>query len=302
MTRDLLEGLNPAQYDAVTHLGGPLLVIAGAGSGKTRVLTHRIAWLTEDQGVSPFEILAITFTNKAAGEMRERVGQLVGPVAQKMWVSTFHSACVRMLRRDAKLLGYPTAFTIYDQADATRLTSYVIRDLALDPKRFAARSVHGKISAAKNEGLSVEQYRDRAFGPLEKKVAQIYAEYQTRLERAGAMDFDDLLGVTVKLLRRFPEVLESYRRRFRHVLVDEYQDTNLLQADILNAIKPEGQGLTVVGDDAQSIYSFRAAEVENILGFADQYMPSATVVSLEENYRSMRENKGGATKTICLPR
>ena len=298
MAGDLLEGLNPAQYDAVTHTGGPLLVIAGAGSGKTRVLTHRIAWLMQEQGVSPFEMLAITFTNKAAGEMRERVGQLVGPVAQKMWVSTFHSACVRMLRRDAKLLGYPSAFTIYDQADATRLTSYVIRDLSLDPKRFAARSIHGTISAAKNEGLSAEQYRERAFGPLERKVAQIYAEYQTRLERAGAMDFDDLLGVTVKLLRTFPGVLEDYRRRFRHVLVDEFQDTNSVQNELVILLASATGNVCAVGDSDQSIYSFRAADIRNILEF-ERAFPDATVVVLAQNYRSTQTILDAANAVIA---
>src|SRR5690606_39032328 len=188
---DLLEGLNPAQYEAVTHGDGPLLVVAGAGSGKTRVLTHRIAHLIKVHGVSPFESLAITFTNKAAGEMKERIGRLVGPVAEKMWVSTFHSACVRILRRDATLLGYPSAFTIYDQADAVRLTGYVIRDLGLDPKKFPPRAVHATISAAKNDLVLAPDFAGRAATVFERKIADVYTEYQRRLERAGAMDFDD---------------------------------------------------------------------------------------------------------------
>ncbi len=244
----LLEGLNPAQYEAVTHGEGPLLVVAGAGSGKTRVLTHRIAHLIEEHRVSPFEILAITFTNKAAGEMKERIGRLVGPVAQKMWISTFHSACVRILRRDAQLLGYPSQFTIYDQADAVRLTGYVIRDLNIDPKRFPPRSVHATISAAKNEGLDAEEYAERASVIHERRIADVFAEYQARLLKAGAMDFDDLLGVTVDLFRREPQVLEHYQQRFGNVLVDEYQDTNPVQNDLVMLLGEEHRNVCVVGD------------------------------------------------------
>ncbi len=229
----LLDGLNPVQRDAVTHGAGPLLIVAGAGSGKTRVLTHRIAHLIRDHGISPFEILAITFTNKAADEMKHRVGALVGPVAQKMWVSTFHAACVRILRRDADRLGYPKQFTIYDQADANRLTGYVVRDLGLDPKRFPPRAVHATISAAKNDNISVDAYADRAQVIYERKLADVYREYQARLQRAGAMDFDDLLGNAVLLLQRNPDVLEHYQRRFKHVLVDEYQDTNTVQNELV---------------------------------------------------------------------
>ncbi len=250
---DLLEGLNPAQYEAVTHAGGPLLVVAGAGSGKTRVLTHRIAHLIQDNGVSPFQILAITFTNKAATEMRERVGRLVGPVAQKMWVSTFHSACVRILRRDAQELGYPSQFTIYDQADAVRLTGYVVRDLGIDPKRFAPRSVHAAISALKNEGRSPYDATEAAQVIHERKIAEIYTEYQARLRRAGAMDFDDLLGVTVELLQTRPDVLAHYQDRFRHVLVDEYQDTNVVQNDLVMMLGEEHRNVCVVGDSDQCL-------------------------------------------------
>jgi len=245
---DLLEGLNPAQYEAVTHGDGPLLVVAGAGSGKTRVLTHRIAHLIKVHGVSPFEILAITFTNKAAGEMKERIGRLVGPVAGKMWVSTFHSACVRILRRDATLLGYPSAFTIYDQADAVRLTGYVLRDLNIDPKRFPPRSVHATISAAKNDGLSAEDYLERASVIHERRIGEVFEEYQARLRKAGAMDFDDLLGVTVELLRTEPQVLDHYRNRFGNVLVDEYQDTNPVQNDLVMLLGEEHRNVCVVGD------------------------------------------------------
>ncbi|MCB1003889.1 MAG: UvrD-helicase domain-containing protein, partial [Acidimicrobiales bacterium] len=229
----MLEGLNPAQQEAVTHHEGPLLVVAGAGSGKTRVLTHRIAHLIADHGVSPFEILAITFTNKAADEMRQRVAALVGPVAAKMWVSTFHSACVRILRRDAARLDYPSSFTIYDQADAVRLTGYVIRDLNLDPKRFPPRGVHATISAAKNDLVRADEYAERAQVIYERKVADVYTEYQARLRRAGAMDFDDLLMVAVELFQKNPDVLERYQRRFGHILVDEYQDTNRVQNELV---------------------------------------------------------------------
>ena len=218
--------LNPEQLDAVVHAEGPLLIVAGAGSGKTRVLTHRIAHLIEQEGVSPFRILAITFTNKAADEMRTRVEALVGPVAKKMWVSTFHSACVRILRRDIGALGYPTSFTIYDEADATRLTSYVLRDLNVDPKRFPARSVHATISAAKNELIGPDEYAAKASTIFERRIADVYREYQVRLQRAGALDFDDILTLTVQLFREHPDVLAHYQERFEHVLVDEYQDTN----------------------------------------------------------------------------
>src|SRR5215831_16234796 len=222
-----LSGLNPAQYEAVTLPPDPVLVVAGAGSGKTRVLTHRLAYLVAELGASPFEILAITFTNKAAGEMRERVAQLVGPVGYRMWVSTFHSACSRILRREATLLGYRSSFTIYDQADAQRLTDWVRRDLNLDPKRFPARQLHAQISALKNELILPAQYAAMAVGPAERRVAEVYTEYQRRLQEASAVDFDDLLVLVVRLFREFPEVLQRYRQRFKHVLVDEFQDTNI---------------------------------------------------------------------------
>ncbi len=250
---ELLDGLNPAQHEAVTHPEGPLLVVAGAGSGKTRVLTHRIAHLIRDGGVSPFEILAITFTTKAAGEMRERISRLVGPVADKMWISTFHSACVRILRRDAHLLGYPSNFSIYDQADAVRLTGYVIRDLELNPKQYQPRSTHARISAAKNEGMSPGDFADAASVVTERKIAQVYTEYQQRLRAAGAMDFDDLLGVTVELFRVHPEVLHHYQQRFRHVLVDEYQDTNPVQNDLVMLLAEDHRNVCIVGDTDQCL-------------------------------------------------
>ena len=249
---DLLAGLNPDQAEAVAHPGGPLLVVAGAGSGKTRVLTHRIAYLIQ-QGVSPFEILAITFTNKAADEMKHRVAGLVGPVAQKMWVSTFHSACVRILRRDGKALGFPSSFTIYDQADAVRLTGYVLRDQNVDPKRFPPRGVHAAISAAKNEMVSVEAYADRAGSIFERRIAEVYREYQARLHQAGAMDFDDLLTQTVRLFVEHPSVLEHYQRRFQHVLVDEFQDTNKAQNELVTMLAARHRNICVVGDSDQCL-------------------------------------------------
>src|SRR5437879_1155199 len=218
MASDTLEGLNPVQREAVQHHEGPLLVVAGAGSGKTRVLTSRIAHLIRDHGISPFEILAITFTNKAADEMKQRVAALIGPVAQKMWVSTFHSACVRILRRDAQRLGFPSSFTIYDQADAERLTTYVLRDLNIDPKRFPPRSVHAVISQTKNDLVDFDTYGERAQTIYERRIAQVYKEYQQRLVANSAMDFDDLLMVTVDLLRTQPDVLTHYQNRFKHIL------------------------------------------------------------------------------------
>jgi DNA helicase II / ATP-dependent DNA helicase PcrA len=283
--KELLEGLNPNQRDAVLHETGPLLIVAGAGSGKTRVLTSRVAYLIAVGGVSPFEILAITFTNKAAGEMRERVGRLVGPVAEKMWVSTFHSACVRILRRDAHRLGYGQSFTIYDQSDAVRLVQYIVRDLNIDPKKFSPRSVHATISAAKNDLVDADQYAERASNIYERRISEIYTEYQQRLLAASAMDFDDLLTQTVRLLHTEPEVLQHYQRRFKHILVDEYQDTNRAQNEIVLLLGAEHQNVTVVGDGDQSIYRFRGADMQNILDFEHAF-PNTTMVVLNQNYRS----------------
>jgi ATP-dependent DNA helicase UvrD/PcrA len=295
---DLLEGLNPVQSDAVVHAEGPLLVVAGAGSGKTRVLTYRIAHLIRDRGVSPFEILAITFTNKAADEMKTRVEALVGPVAQKMWVSTFHSACVRILRRDADKLGFPRQFTIYDQADAVRLTGYVIRDLGLDSKRFPPRSIHAAISAAKNDGVDAEAYGARAGNIFERKIADVFTEYQSRLARAGSMDFDDLLGQALRLLREHPDVLQHYQRRFKHILVDEYQDTNRVQNDLVLLLAADHRNICVVGDQDQSIYAFRGADMRNIVEFEDAF-PDTTVVLLEQNYRSTQTILDAANAVIA---
>jgi DNA helicase-2/ATP-dependent DNA helicase PcrA len=245
-------GLNPDQLDAVVHRGGPLLVVAGAGSGKTRVLTHRIAHLIHE-GTQPSRILAITFTNKAAAEMRERVGNLVGPIVKTMWVSTFHSACVRILRADGDRLGYPRQFSIYDQADSVRLTGYVIRDLGLDSKRFTPRGVHALISLHKNELVSPDDAAARAANIFDRKHADVFREYQLRLEKAGAMDFDDLLGNVVRLFREHPDVLERYRERFEHILVDEYQDTNQAQNEIVLLLAGGHQNVCVVGDTDQCL-------------------------------------------------
>ena len=294
----LTEGLNPAQIDAVTHPGGPILVVAGAGSGKTRVLTHRIAYLIDHQHVSPFALLAITFTNKAAQEMKHRVGALVGPVAEKMWVSTFHSACARILRYESDAIGFPSSFTIYDQADSVRLTSFICREFNLDPKRMPPRSIHAAISAAKNEMTSVAQYKDRAANPFERRIGDVYDEYQQRLRRAGAMDFDDLLGTTVDLFRRNPDVLDRYRRRFEHVLVDEYQDTNRVQNELVLMLGQEHRNVFVVGDADQSVYRFRGADIRNIIDF-ERAFDDVTVVLLEQNYRSTQRILSAANAVIA---
>jgi DNA helicase II / ATP-dependent DNA helicase PcrA len=299
----LLEGLNPQQRAAVLHQGGPLLIVAGAGSGKTRVLTHRVAWLLAERKVRPGEVLAITFTNKAAGEMRERVEQLVGRRARAMWVSTFHSACVRILRAEAKRLGFTSSFSIYDADDSRRLMTAVCRDLDLDPKRYPARSMAAQVSNLKNELIDFEDARALATQHLEKTVAEAYGLYQDRLRRANALDFDDLIMTTVSLFQLFPDVAEHYRRRFRHVLVDEYQDTNHAQYVLVRELVgptggevPPGE-LCVVGDADQSIYAFRGATIRNILQFEADY-PDATVILLEQNYRSTQTILSAANSVI----
>ncbi|MGC5361363.1 DNA helicase PcrA [Streptomyces sp. DT24] len=299
----LLEGLNTEQRAAVVHAGSPLLIVAGAGSGKTRVLTHRIAHLLAERGVHPGQILAITFTNKAAGEMKERVEQLVGPRANAMWVMTFHSACVRILRRESKLLGFTSSFSIYDAADSKRLMALVCRDLELDPKRFPPKSFTAKVSNLKNELIDEETFAGQAADGFEKTVAQAYAMYQARLREANALDFDDIIMTTVHLLQAFPEVAEHYRRRFRHVLVDEYQDTNHAQYTLVRElVGPAGEAdapaeLCVVGDADQSIYAFRGATIRNILQFEEDY-PSARTILLEQNYRSTQTILSAANAVI----
>ncbi len=291
-----LDSLNPDQLDAVVHRGGPLLVVAGAGSGKTRVLTHRIAHLI-DEGMPPSAILAITFTNKAAEEMRHRVASLVGPVTRAMWVCTFHSACVRILRAHGDRLGYPRTFSIYDQADAQRLTGYVVRDLNLDAKRFPPRAAHGQISLWKNELITPEQAVERAANIFERKHADIYTDYQARLLKAGAMDFDDLLMKTVELFRSHPDVLAHYQQRFQHVLIDEYQDTNMAQNELALALAAEHQQITIVGDHDQSVYRFRGADLRNIGQFEEAF-DNVTTIVLDQNYRSTQAILDAANAVI----
>src|SRR4051812_44867786 len=300
---ELLDGLNEPQRAAVVHSGAPLLVVAGAGSGKTRVLTRRIAWLIAERHAHPGSILAITFTNKAAAEMRERVEELVGRRARIMWVSTFHSACVRILRKEIDKFGYKSSFSIYDAADSRRLMTLVCKDLDLDPKRYPPRAVLNWVSNQKNELVDHEDAARTAKNHLEETYASAYALYQQRLRDANALDFDDLIMTTVHLFQAFPEVRESYRRRFRHVLVDEYQDTNHAQYALVRELcghdvgrpnadpdAPDADGvepseLMVVGDADQSIYAFRGANIRNILAFEEDF-PDATSILLEQNYRS----------------
>ncbi len=311
----LLAGLNPQQREAVVHEGTPLLIVAGAGSGKTRVLTHRIAWLLGKRGVQPGQILAITFTNKAAAEMRERVEALVGPRARAMWVMTFHSACVRILRREATKVGMKSTFSIYDAADSQRLMSLVLRDLNLDPKRYPPRTFSALVSNAKNELIDEETYARQVpeGDPYHRTVAEAYAQYQRRLRQANALDFDDIIMMTVHVLQAFPDVAEYYRRRFRHVLVDEYQDTNAAQYQLIRELvgpiqhdRHDQPGvptvppaeLCVVGDSDQSIYAFRGASIRNILEFEQDY-PDARTILLEQNYRSTQRILRAANAVIA---
>jgi DNA helicase-2/ATP-dependent DNA helicase PcrA len=299
----LLDGLNPQQREAVIHQGSPLLVVAGAGSGKTRVLTRRIAYLLAERGVAPYEVLAITFTNKAAAEMKERVADLVGDRAKAMWVSTFHSACVRILRQEASRLGYSNSFTIYDSSDSVRLLTVIIKGLNLDAKQYAARAVHATISAAKNELIGPADYANKTTNHFEETIAEIFALYQKRLASSNAMDFDDLIGKTVDLLQRFPEARLRYRSRFKHILVDEYQDTNHAQYVLIRQIvgtSEEGlpvAELCVVGDADQSIYAFRGANIRNILQFEEDYQNARTIL-LEQNYRSTQNILTAANAVI----
>jgi DNA helicase-2/ATP-dependent DNA helicase PcrA len=293
----LLEGLNPEQRDAVAHGEGPLLILAGAGSGKTRVLTHRIAYLMRTGQARADEILAITFTNKAAQEMRERVEQLVGRATRAMWVMTFHSACARMLRADAHRLGYTRQFTIYDAADQRRLLKKCLDDLDVDAKRFTPRAMQSQISDAKNKLRSVDDYRQMVGSFFEQTVADVYEQYERELHRMNAMDFDDLLVRSVNLLELFQEVRDRYANAFRWVLVDEYQDTNHVQYRWLQLLSSEHRNLAVVGDDDQSIYGFRGADIRNILDFEDFYN-DAHVVKLEQNYRSTQTILSAANAVV----
>ncbi|HTD57331.1 MAG TPA: UvrD-helicase domain-containing protein, partial [Solirubrobacteraceae bacterium] len=319
----LLVGLNEPQREAVTHCEGPLLILAGAGSGKTRVLTHRVAFLIFTGQVHPSEILAITFTNKAAQEMRGRVEHLLGAHTRGMWLMTFHAACARILRAQGERLGYTKRFTIYDQADARRMVKRCIEEVGVDPKRFAPAAVHGQISQAKNKLLSASECAQEVGSQFEEVVAEVYGLYESELHRMNAMDFDDLLFRTVNLLELFEDVRERYAKAFKHVLVDEYQDTNHAQYRLLQLLVgggrakptrgervniPGHRNLAVVGDDSQSIYGFRGADVSNILDFEDDFR-DARVVKLEQNYRSTQtilsaanaviaNNRGGIAKRL----
>jgi DNA helicase-2/ATP-dependent DNA helicase PcrA len=288
--------LNPDQEEAVYHPGGPLLVVAGAGSGKTRVLTQRIAWLIT-QGIHPQEILAITFTNKAAEEMRHRVEDLVGPAAKAMWVTTFHKTCVRILRQHAELIGYPKQFTIYDSQDSKRLIGYVIRDMGLDVKKYPAGAAQSRISLWKNELVTTARAHDGAEHIIMRRHAEIYTEYQSRLKRAGAMDFDDLLVNVVRLFEEQPEILRLYQQRFKHILIDEYQDTNQAQNRIVLLLGELHKNVCVVGDSDQSIYKFRGADLRNIDQFESAF-GEATVVVLAQNYRSTQTILSAANAVI----
>ena len=280
----LLADLNDEQRAAVTHFEGPLLILAGAGSGKTRVLTHRVAYLIQVHGVRPDEVVAITFTNKAAGEMKERIGGLVGPIARTMWISTFHSMCARLLRREAQRIGYKSTFTIHDEDDRRRLIKRCMEELNLDPKRFPPESISRQISDAKNQLRTAAEFREQG-GRFSQVAADVYERYELRHAAMNAMDFDDLLMKTVQLLESFPDRLRHYQQAFRFVLVDEYQDTNHAQYRLANLLAGEHRNLAVVGDDDQSIYSWRGADIRNILEFERDY-PDARVIRLEQNYRS----------------
>lgn len=294
---DLLTGLNTEQGEAVKHTDGALLIMAGAGSGKTRVLTHRIAYLLKEKDVSPRSVLAITFTNKAAREMKDRVQKLVGADSQQIWVSTFHSMCVRILRRDIDRIGYSRNFTIIDSSDQLTAMKQILRNLNIDPKQFDPRAMLGQIGAAKNELITPEEYGNRVGNYYERQIAQIYEAYQTMLQKNQSLDFDDLIMQTIHLFERVPEVLEYYQRRFQYIHVDEYQDTNHAQYFLVKQLARRFQNLCVVGDSDQSIYGWRGADIKNILSFEKDY-PDARVVYLEQNYRSTKSILAAANKVI----
>lgn len=294
----IYDTLNPKQKEAVLHTDGPLLILAGAGSGKTRVLTHRIAYLIDECGVNPWNIMAITFTNKAAGEMRERVDNLVGFGAESIWVSTFHSSCVRILRRHIENLGYTTSFSIYDSDDQKTLMRQVFKTLDIDTKQFKERSVLAAISSAKDKLIPPEEFLLNAGGDFrEKKTGEIYKEYQKQLKKNNALDFDDLIVKTVELFQNNPQILDYYQERFRYIMVDEYQDTNMAQFKLVSLLASKYRNLCVVGDDDQSIYRFRGADIQNILSFENTF-PGTMVIKLEQNYRSTQNILDAANEVI----
>ena len=295
--RGLLAGLNPPQRAAVTHAGGPLLIVAGAGSGKTAVLTRRVAHLMRQQEVSPRAILAITFTNKAADEVKERVAMLAGDVARAMSIGTFHSMMGRMLRREVPRLGYRSSYTIYDSSDSERLIGYIMRDLEVDPKRIKPSAIHHTISRAKDELIDQEMYAQSATNWFERQIAAVYTEYQKRLRQADAMDFDDLIFNSVRVFREFPQVLMHYRERWQHILVDEFQDTNAAQFELVRLLGAPDRNVVVVGDMDQSVYAFRGADYRNLARFEEAF-PNATVILLEQNYRSTQNILSAANALI----
>ena len=294
-----LDNMNEMQRQAIMHTEGPLLILAGAGSGKTRVLTHRTAYLIEELGVNPYNIMAITFTNKAAGEMRERIDDLVGYGSESIWVSTFHSTCVRILRRFIDRLGYDTNFTIYDADDQKTLMKEICKKLEIDTKLFKEKMFLNVISSAKDEMIGPIEFENRAAGDYTKrKQAQVYTEYQKALKANNALDFDDLLFKTVELFKLDKEVLSYYQDRFRYIMVDEYQDTNTVQFEFIRQLAMKNKNLCVVGDDDQSIYKFRGANIYNILNF-EQHFPEARVIKLEQNYRSTQNILDAANNVIA---
>ncbi|MEB6549823.1 DNA helicase PcrA [Heyndrickxia sporothermodurans] len=297
LTDRLLNGLNPEQQEAVKTTDGPLLLMAGAGSGKTRVLTHRVAYLMVEKGVNPYNILAITFTNKAAKEMKERIGSIMGGAAEDVWISTFHSMCVRILRRDIDRIGFNRNFTILDPTDQQSVVKGILKDKNIDPKKFDARSILGTISSAKNELVDPEEYSKLVGGYYEQVVSDVYEEYQKRLRKNQALDFDDLIMKTIQLFQRVPEVLEYYQRKFQYIHVDEYQDTNRAQYMLVKMLASRFQNLCVVGDSDQSIYRWRGADIANILSFEKDY-PRAKVILLEQNYRSTKRILQAANEVI----
>ncbi|MFH5781777.1 DNA helicase PcrA [Heyndrickxia sp. FSL K6-6286] len=297
LTDRLLNGLNPQQQEAVKTTDGPLLLMAGAGSGKTRVLTHRVAFLMVEKGINPYNILAITFTNKAAKEMKERIGSIMGGAAEDVWISTFHSMCVRILRRDIDRIGFNRNFTILDSTDQQSVIKGILKDKNIDPKKFDPRTILGSISSAKNELVDPEEYSKLVGGFYEQVVSDVYEEYQKRLRKNQALDFDDLIMKTIQLFQRVPEVLEYYQRKFQYIHVDEYQDTNRAQYTLVKMLASRFQNLCVVGDSDQSIYRWRGADIANILSFEKDY-PQAKVILLEQNYRSTKRILHAANEVI----
>src|SRR5690606_9189216 len=297
LSNRLLEGLNPEQKEAVKTTDGPLLIMAGAGSGKTRVLTHRIAYLMVEKGVNPYNILAITFTNKAAREMRDRIHNMMGGAAEQIWISTFHSMCVRILRRDIDRIGFNRNFTILDSTDQQSVIKGILKEKNLDPKKFDPRAILGSISSAKNELTTPEEYAKTAGDYIQQDASDVYTEYQKRLRRNQALDFDDLIMITIQLFQRVPEVLEYYQRKFQYIHVDEYQDTNRAQYMLVKLLASRFKNLCVVGDSDQSIYKWRGADIANILSFEKDY-PNAQTIMLEQNYRSTKRILLAANEVI----